>query len=320
MSKNSYEKELTILTAPVGLYYTAKDIGKKIIKHINYGGHAAVTRSLIEGLDKIGYDRYNYQPTFEKDIAQNVHVLAGVKTLEYAIELKKKGKIKRLTAGPNIVVFSTDYNSLIADENIDLYLQPSQWAADLHVELEPKLKDRCIPWAAGIDISKFTNTDKKKKNYVLIYHKDESNQFCYRVDYLLRKHGFQTVIIKYGSYKFDDYIRILSEVEFAVVISRQESQGICLAEAWAMDVPTICFDPHYYRWSPPNQDIEKQGNISTCPYLTEKTGVTYAEMSELEEIISNWDKYADTFSPREWAIANMSDEVCARDFLKKVLI
>ena len=241
-------KKLTILTEPVQYSYRIKIASKKLLmKDYKYGGHTAVTRSLIEGLDKIGYADYNYRPSSEKEIAEHVHVLAGVRTLRYAIELKKRGKIQHLTAGPNVVVFSTDMESIIADENIELYLQPSQWAADFHIELNNAIKDRCVSWAAGVDIDKLKPKKKlKERKQVIIYHKGESDQFCYRVDFILRRHGYNTVILKYGSYRFDDYVRILDESEYMIVISGPESQGIYLAEAWAMNVPTICFEPHYH--------------------------------------------------------------------------
>ncbi|MCM1236048.1 MAG: hypothetical protein NC489_38665 [Ruminococcus flavefaciens] len=314
-------KELTILTEPVQCYYIIKIAAKKLlIKNYKYGGHATVTRSLIEGLDKIGYTAYNYRPYKEKDIAEHVHVLAGIETLRYAIDLKKKGKIKYLTAGPNVVVFSTDAESIIADENIDLYLQPSQWAADFHIELNSALKNRCVAWAAGVDLDKLESRKYLcKRKQVLIYHKDESEQFCYRVDFILRKHGYNTVILKYGNYRFDDYVKLLGESEFMVVISRQESQGIYLAEAWAMNVPTICFEPHYYKWNYDYMTVEKEGNISTCPYLTKETGVTFAEMKELDNIVSDIDKLLTGVHPREWVINNMSDEICAKHFLKLIM-
>lgn len=314
------KQRLTILTEPVGIYYNLKTLGKKKV-HSNYfyGGHPAVTRSLIEGLDKVGFTEYNYRPRNEKEIADHVHVLAGVDTLQYAIKLKKLGKIKRLTAGPNIVAFSTDYNNIIASEEVDLYLQPSQWAVNLHIKLQPSLKERCLPWPAGIDIEKYdVQNYTKKKDQVLVYHKDESDQFCYRVCNLLKKHGYRPVIIEYGSYILEDYKRILGESAFAIIISRQESQGIYLSEAWAMDVYTICFEPNYYMWKYDEFMIDIDGDISTCPYLTKKTGTTFQELRELDFILENIEDEIREASPRDWVKSNMTDECCAQDFLRKI--
>ncbi len=314
------KKKITILTEAMTLKSRLKLVAKKILgRQTKYTGHYAVTRSLVEGLEKIGFEDFNYRPKSERDIAEHIHVLAGVETLRYAIKLKKEGKIKKLTAGPNVVVFSTDYDSLIADESVDLYLQPSQWATDLHVKMEPKMEGRCVSWPAGVKIEDY-EPDKyqKKEKQVLIYHKDESDQFCYRISYLLRRYGYKPVVIKYKHYKLQEYIEKLGESEFCIMLSRQESQGICLTEAWAMDVPTICFEPHYYMWKYGDYMVEEADNISTCPYLTEKTGLTFFELRELEKILEKMPKLLPTFAPRKWVLENMTDEVCARQFLKTV--
>ena len=86
---------------------------RQYYNHPKYRGHFAVTRSLVEGLDAIGAS-YNYNPKYPWELAETVIVLAGARTLRQAIKLKKKGRIKKLLAGPNIVVFSSDENSILA--------------------------------------------------------------------------------------------------------------------------------------------------------------------------------------------------------------
>ena len=79
--------------------------------HPRYRGHFAVTRSLVEGLEKIGAD-LNYNPTKLSQLADTVIVLANVHALRQAIRLKQEGKIHRLFAGPNVVYFSSDFGSI----------------------------------------------------------------------------------------------------------------------------------------------------------------------------------------------------------------
>ena len=308
------EMELTILTDPVGVLSNIKIVLKKLLgRQKKYGGHSAVTRSLVEGLEKIGYDRVNYQPRKERDIAENVHVLANVSTLKYAIKLKKKGIIKQLTAGPNIVVFSDEYDGIIADSCVDKFLQPSEWAAKAHEKYNEKLVGRCVAWPAGVDLQKIQLREKKRSK-VLIYLKREGIHFCYRVDYLLRSYGYQTTIITYGNYELKDYLNELDETKFMVVLGRQESQGLFLAEAWSKNVPTICFDPHYYKWEDYNREIA--GDVSTCPYLSQQTGVRFEELNELKNILANYEEISKSFQPRKWVEENMTDEVCAKKFLE----
>ena len=191
-------KKLTILTDPVGTWKTDIRLWMKYhVLHRKWGGHAAVTRSLIEGFKKIDFNDYNLNPYLESEIAERVHVLAGVKTLQYAIELKRRGKIKFLSAGSNVVVFSTDYDGIIASPEVDLYLQPSQWTCDCHIERMPSLTGRCVPWPAGVDISKLElKKCNGQKGRVLLYHKDESVQLAFQVETLLKSKGYTVTYIK----------------------------------------------------------------------------------------------------------------------------
>lgn len=92
---------LTILTDPISLKVVNLRFFKKIATKIydsvrknpvyssQYGGHSAVTRSLIEGLKKNRLP-YSYNVRSENDLAENVLVLSGKETLKQAIDWKKK--------------------------------------------------------------------------------------------------------------------------------------------------------------------------------------------------------------------------------------
>lgn len=309
--------KITILTEPVTILMKTKEMAKYILgRHRKYGGHYAVTRSLVEGLEKIGFQEFNYRPSNEKEIYENVHVLSGVSTLLYAIELKKKGKIKHLSAGPNIVVFSTDYDKLICSKEIDLYMQPCRWATEMHIQHAPELEGRCVSWPAGVDSSKYQVLKNGLRDKVLIYYKSGDRQLMWQADYILRNHGYKTIIIEYGRYQFNDFLSILSSSIFMVVIGSAESQGLFLAEAWMMDVPTLCYETGYYRWEGMKERNELIGENLSCPYLTSKTGMIYRDIRELTAIIQSWDERKKEMEPRKWVFENMSDEVCANNFLE----
>ncbi|MBL4668384.1 MAG: hypothetical protein JKY30_03885 [Flavobacteriales bacterium] len=140
---------ITILTEPsfILFYHLKKEVKNFIKKKLLnreipwYAGHYAVVRSLIDGLEKINQE-YNYNPTSSSKIASHVHVLAGVNTLKAAIRLKQKGKIKRLTAGPNIVISSADENGIIASKEIDRYFVNSDWTISAYLLDNSKLTNR----------------------------------------------------------------------------------------------------------------------------------------------------------------------------------
>ena len=99
---------ITVLTSaiPERIIPYCYNTGKAIIKkyqmgfkrndafHPIYGGHQAVTRSLISGLDKINVE-YNYNPRRISDLNENVIVLTDINALSQLIRLKRKGRINR---------------------------------------------------------------------------------------------------------------------------------------------------------------------------------------------------------------------------------
>lgn len=305
---------ISILTEPPGSNYNNNE---------KYGGHKAVTRSLLEGFAKIGFTDYNYNPSSIEDMAEQVHVLSGVHTLMWAIGQKRLGRIKKLTAGPNVVVFSSDYDGLITSAEIDMYLQPSQWGVEVHNDRNDKIIGRCRQWAAGVDLNNFImNQSKCHNKKVLIYQKSQSSPIlANKAEFLLRNRGYDTVIFRYGSYKFEEYIRTLSEVSFMVTIGGSESQGLYMAEAWAMDVPTLCLSSDTIIWDA-DDGIYKycsNGRINVnAPYLCEMTGAEWRNPHELMGLVENIDSILEKTSPRRWVFDNMSDEVCARKFLEMV--
>jgi len=285
---------------------------KKTLSDKKYGGHYAVTRSLVEGLQKIGAD-FNYNPVNKRNIRENVIVLAGVQRLREAIALKKKGTIRFLMAGPNIVDDVRSENELVADPAIDYYIVPSAWVKELVIKDCSKLKERVLCWSAGIDSQYWKPAkDKDERDEVLVYWKTEPEAFYRQVEILVKEKGMKPVLIKCGDYTADEYKRELDNVKFAIFISRTESQGIALAEAWSMDVPTFVFDPGEFFFNGRMVD-----NVSSCPYLTRSTGLRWQNLEDLKRIMDDKNSFVG-FSPRAYVLGQFTDEYSAKQLVKAV--
>ncbi|HJZ23116.1 MAG TPA: hypothetical protein VJ201_01550, partial [Candidatus Babeliales bacterium] len=171
-----------------------------------------------------------------------------------------------------------------------------------------RLKNKFLVWYAGVDKQFWMPNNKEKNKNVLIYWKTEPESFCIDIEKTLRKHRWNPIRIKYGTYSPDQFKLLLNQSQFAVFISKSESQGIALAEAWSMNVPTIVWNPQV--------PIEYLGvrykNVSSCPYLTFDTGIAWKSLDELEVILSNISLALGMFKPREWVLKNMTDEVSAQ--------
>lgn len=272
-----------------------------------YTGHYAVTRSLIEGLNALDNSTFEYNPS-KLSPEDHVHVLAGIEPLKAAIKLKEKGLIKRLTAGPNIVVLPSDAMETIASPYIDTFLVNSKWTFDLYISECPELKSRTSIWPAGVEVNKLP-VKKDNGKTIMFYIKRVGLSVYEPYVEACRNCGFDIEMLHYGNYTMSDFREKLSRSTFACFFSESESQGLALAEAWAMDVPTFVWNAYGYLTYK-----GKQLKSETAPFLTSETGALFSAPQELAELV----KKETTFSPRKKVIEHFSDEVCAKHFIEVI--
>lgn len=297
-SCNMYaSNKITVLTYPVGRYSS------------DSWYHPAVTNSLLRGLQELQVD-FNYNPSQENDVGQIVVVLTNIEALKQAISWKQAGRIKKLLAGPNLVISPQNHHGIILSPEIDIYMVNSSWTKTAYIEDGPSLANHIGIWPAGIDIYSWNPSKKlsdKKTNQVLVYWKTEPVEFCNEVEQVLRKYNWNPVRIQYGQYDQQTYKQTLENSLFSVFISRSESQGLALAEAWTMDVPTLVWNP---------QTVVINGRMysesSACPYLSDQTGFDWQTIQEFENILQLIKISIKKFTPRSWTLDNMSDAASAQ--------
>lgn len=299
MTALSDKKKLTLLTNPIG-----KKGGK---------GHNAVTTSLCAGLKQLGVP-FVFNPEHERELTDIVHVIFGVDTLKQAITLKRQGKIKKLLAGPNIVERATEFNYLLGSPEIDVCVVPSEWVKIDYVEDIPSLKDRTHIWYAGVDPqywkpshdSLVQRTSAKKSKNVVLYWK--GNTVYPDIQNMLIKYGWNPLVIRYGNYTHDEFKKALENAAFAIFVTRTESQGIAMAESWAMNVPTLVWDCQ----KPLIFHFKIHWPTSSAPYLTKDCGYRWKNIQELEILLQRIDTLLDACSPRAWVLENMTDVISAK--------
>jgi hypothetical protein len=310
--------ELTVLTGPISARrITMRAVARAALRTLRarltlkpgrpkYGGHFAVTRSAVEGLRNIGV-RCNHDPSRLDELGTTVVVLSSIDALRQAIEWKRSGRIRRLLAGPNLVLLPSDVPEVVTAPEIDVYLVNSEWTRAAYVADAPALAGRCEIWPAGVDVGAFAPADRPgPRTHALLYEKTEPLDLVERCRGSLEASGYAVTSVRYGSYKPDEYLRKLRGSRLAVFFSRAESQGIALAEAWAVDVPTLVWDPGF---------LELRGRrvcASSAPYLTSSTGRFFRDEAEFDAALDGIERDAGSLSPRRWVVENMSDEACAR--------
>ena len=318
---------LTVLTTPIQslprrLYRLARSRARPFIKPgvpsptvSSYPGHYSLVRSVVKGLTAIGAD-FNFNPASFRQLARVVYAPAN-EALRQAAELKRRGDIDKLVAGPVNALFPDECDGILRLEAIDWILVASSWVCDFFRTETPELVPKLRISTCGVDESFWTPSPRSRpRGTALVYWKSAPESFYRDVRSRMERSGFVARTIRYGDYRAEDYREALDQADLAVFLSTFETQGLALAEAWSMDVPTVVWDSQ--------GEAEWKGQVfrsgSSCPYLSEATGRTFRTLPDLDAAVSGITTDRDRLHPRAWVLANMTDAICARtlyDLLKQ---
>ena len=286
---------------------------------LKYRGHYAVTRSIVEGLKKNGAS-FNYNPKKFSELADVVHVVSGARALRQMLGIKKKGKIKKLYAGPNIAVFSTDYDSLLAAPEIDGLVNHCEDACKLWATDHEFLFNKCFIWPAGVDTDFWRPNDSLIRNTVLVFDKrtssDDANRTTPFLNYLRSKNYTVEIIIRspVQGYSQSYYLSLLRRscllIGFTV---GSESQGIAWAEAWSCNVPTLILQNRTSIYK------GRRFECTTAPYLNDENGLFFDDFDDFKLKFYYWENNKYQFQPRDWVLKNMSDEVSAKRLFDELI-
>jgi glycosyltransferase involved in cell wall biosynthesis len=275
-----------------------------------YPGHFALVRSVVEGLRAIDAD-FNFNPVSFGELARVVYAPAN-EALRQAADLKRRGEIDFLVAGPVNALFADECDRILQLPEIDLVIIPSEWTRDLYREV-PSLAAKSRVCTCGVDAGYWQPTGRLKDRAVVVYWKSGEEGFCQAVEAVIRRDGFEPIRIRsrHGEHRIftpADYRDALDRSVAAVFLSSFETQGIALAEAWSMNVPSVVWDPR--------GDAEWRGRLfragSSAPYLTPATGIAFSGIDELKPALDRTITSLGSFQPREWVLANMTDAACSR--------
>ena len=289
---------------------------------------------LRAGLDALGIT-YQHQPQSLPQEGDTVVVLSDTEVLRQMINRKRSGCSFLLVAGPimeledthrtglkgllaeaedptNPMSLLSELDSILADPEVDAVLTAGFWAKAGWRFCSPSLSNKIHEWRAGVDTRYWDGNSMPEPGRILLYEKRKP-VFANKVKAGLEEAGYQVDMIHYGKYRKEELREALRHCESAVVLSQRETQGIALAEMWAMNVPTLCWD---------NFHTEFNGILvpsSSCPYLTSQTGWRWRNLPELLQVLK-WSQ-PNLYAPREWVSRNMSHEVSAElllDLLRRL--
>jgi hypothetical protein len=271
-----------------------------------YPGHFALVRSVVDGLRAIGAD-FNFNPRSMRDIGRIVYAPAN-EALRQAATWRREGRIEWLAAGPVNALFPTECDGILLMPEIDRLIVASDWVIDLYRGEAPQLVPKIRVCQAGVDADCWKpGHPRKSRERAVVYWKSGPESFCLDVEQIVSRCGLAPVRIRCGEYALHEYKRALESAAVAVFISSFETQGLALAEAWSMDVPTLVWNPR--------GDAEWRGRMfragSSCPFLTSATGRTWITSAELEVALRETLRNPTSLTPRQWVLAHMTDAICA---------
>jgi len=314
---------LTVLTTPIlgaprRLYRRVRALLRPIVKPgaplpavSAYPGHFALVRSVVDGLRAIGAD-FNFNPRTFGAVGRVVYAPAN-EALRQAAALKRRGRIDYLVAGPVNAFFPDECDSILSMPEIDRLIVASEWVVDLYRQQAPHLVPKIRVCQAGVDAEYWKPVGGSRRDRAVVYWKSGPEAFCAEVEQIVARCGLTPIRIECGRYDRGEFREALERAAVAVFLSSFETQGLALAEAWSMDVPTIVWNPR--------SDAEWRGRRfragSSCPFLSEATGRDWTTVAELEGTLRDSLRNR-TFKPREWVLGHMTDSICARDLYRLI--
>jgi hypothetical protein len=313
---------LTVLTLPIAsaprrVYQGVRRVLRKVVKPgaplppqpSRYPGHYALVRSVVEGLRAIHAD-FNFNPRSFGQLARVVYAPANEALLQGA-EMKRRGAVDFLVAGPVNALFADDCDSILQMPEIDLVIVPSEWTIDFYRGVPDLVrKSRVCP--CGVDAEHWKPTLRQKERVAVVYWKSGDERFCEAVEAIVRRCGLEPLRVRsqHGEHHIFEPAAFREALDRAVVgvfLSTFETQGIALAEAWSMDVPTMVWNPR--------GEAEWRGRTftskSSSPYLTPSTGAAWRTIDDLEPVLNRALRSLRDFQPRAWVLTHMTDAICS---------
>ena len=280
------------------------------------GGHQDVVDSIIKGSEYYPEIELQINPSRSEAVGTVVYVPSGWRALRCAIELKRKGLIPLLIAGPTVCDLPHMHNCIIADPAVDCCIVASEWVKKIFLlETAEKYPDMNIKiWAAGVDQEYWKPTVPfagNSANNALIYVKNSGAEMLTPVLSLLMELNCKSEVIYNGAHTPEDYKRALAAATFVIVLGESETQGLAISQAWSMDRPTFVFASPVISKYHRNYLGNCQIHASCAPYINRETGLLWRDVTELKNILSN----VPSFSPRRWVLTNQTNEIAFSEFM-----
>ncbi|MBA4319038.1 MAG: hypothetical protein C0412_11625 [Flavobacterium sp.] len=288
-------------------------LAKKNTYPIGVNGPNSVIINLSKGL-MLNKFEFNVNPTV---FSTNSHVgvLSDVNALNWAIRAKELNKIKKLVAGPNLVVLPSENDAIICSDQIDIVITPCKWVSELYISNAPQLKQKIREWPVGVDTNLWSPINGVTRNKWILYDKsnDGGKEIVDLIESELISRGYNYQKIVYGNYSPQNYLSLLRSAVAMIVVSTSESQGLAQLEAWSCNVPILVWDRGF--WKSRDGSMEWIG-ASSSPYLSESCGDRFVGENDFVQKLDEFISQINSYKPRDFILTNFTLEIGAQKYIE----
>ena len=281
------------------------------------GGMARYFLNLQAGLDRLAF------PYRVNDYAH------ARRHPRHVIGVVGKAHVLRETAWDNPIVFGPAVPShpvsdldLIRNRPVRRILVSCHWMKAMYDTVWPGMAS---VWAAGIDTDRWSPTAVSSKAVdVLLYDKIRWNRDQYDTELLnpvlkrLKTAGLVVEVLRYGTYREEEYQAALDRARCMIFLCEHETQGFAYLQALSSGVPIMAWDRGGY-WQDPAffPHAVQFAPVSSVPYWDERCGVKF---QDAEEFATRFEEFWECcqalhYSPRSYVTENLALEKCAEKYV-----
>jgi hypothetical protein len=237
----------------------------------------------------------------------------------------------RFIFGPHVSIFPEySFMNYLKDQPNAIYVQPSQWAADVWSQRPESNQVPIMVLPFGVDTDRFIETQSLgSRENVFVYFKKRDPNELQMILSRLEQRGIGYRVFSYDErYDESDYLAYIQTCKYGIWIGEHESQGFALQEALSCNVPLLV-------WNVTSMSQEYGSGYcyipaSTIGYWDKCCGEFFTEFGEfdakLDGLLYRLDMTIsgrETFEfwgyrPRQFILDHLSIDVCSRRFADMV--
>ena len=221
---------------------------------------------------------------------------------------------KKFIFGPHFSTFMDTRLQIINNiyQNA-IYIQPSIWAKDAWTN-QPHIPIKVQPFP--VNTSRFCPIDNKKTKVFIYFKRRKQSELDIIENFCINK-GYDPIIFNYlKKYNEDDYLNVLQNSMFGIILDAHESQGFAIQEALSCNVPLLV-------WSATSMEQEEGSHFppieaTTIPYWDDRCGEVFTNECDLEQTFETFISKFGQYKPRDYIMENLSIEPCYNIFLNNI--